>query len=213
MKNTQNTPEKKPSSIADLPPCGRRAIAVNANEVQIYCRPPKRPPELTDAEAVADPKRWFAKQLVTCGTCLACTMRGEGKERPTNTTNIAKPVYMDAGLFPDLTKQSSRIREVAPRSEKVKPVIAEDGSTITYARDGWEPPPPIPGYRRVSDDLTNDGAWSFIRNSPPCKCLKLMEIEKPSCGCTRVLPTCTLRGKLLNIKPNQCETCPDQKPL
>jgi hypothetical protein len=175
----------------------------NRHGVQIWCRPPTRPPGLTDAEAIKDPAKWFQKKLVTCAMCMAC--KGQEPEKPSekgfNIHQIKDPIK-------DRIPRGWGVEEGQPQPKA--PKIHDDGS-IVYEKTNWEPPPVPPGYKRKSDDLTSPDAWVLVRTEPLCEHCKLVQLHRESCDCVRVIPTCTYRGKAQNIQLDQCDACPNRK--
>jgi hypothetical protein len=112
--------------------------------------------------------------------------------------------------------ESTAVHEVDPRASKLKPPkvtkpprVLEDGAII-YEKEGWEPPPVPPGYRRKSDDLSSPDAWILVPEKPLCKQLKLLQVEK-ECGCIRVSPICAHNGKHEIIERERCSQCPHRK--
>ena len=134
---------------------------------------------MESAELVQHPEL-FQTRTVTAEVCQRCTEQEEVTIRP-------KP---------------------APPKPRAKPKLGEGGSII-YKKEGWEPPPTPPGYRRKSNDLESDDAWVMVPEHPLCQHLKLVEVEKESCGCLRLIPTCKLDNE--TIQPGQCERCPNKK--
>ena len=189
--------------IADVPPCGRRWLMRNEAGCQIWCRPPTRPPGLTDDDALRDPDRWFKKRQVTCALCLACNER-EPERPPQPGVDVAHVVEPLADRIPE------DWNVIHGEPEPLPPEIQEDG-TIVYPKIGWEPPPVPPGYKRKSDDLGSEDAWTLVRIQPLCRFCKLVQVKRGNCGCLRVVPTCTYRGKSENIDVDRCESCPDKK--
>ncbi len=181
-------------SIAELLPCGRRWLGENKDGVQVWCRPPARPPGLSDAEILRDPARWFAKKKVSAAICLACKAQEPERTQPVDIPNSAGPIKNGAP-----PEWEAPIRKA--------PQILDD-ATIVYEKEGWEPPPVPPGYQRKSDDLKSQDAWILVRIEPLCKHCKLVQTRRASCDCVRIIPTCTYKGKSENIQLNQCTTCP-----
>lgn len=190
---------------ANLPPCGRRWLMRNEAGYQIWCRPPVRPPGLTDEEALNDPEKWFKKRQVPCVTCLACNEREPERPRQPgfDLTHVADPSA-------DRIPKDREFVNGDPHTQPLPPEIRDDG-TIIYPKIGWEPPPVPPGYKRKSDDLSRDDAWTLVRIEPLCTFCKLVQTRRKNCGCLRVVPTCTYRGKSENIDFDRCDSCPDKK--
>lgn len=189
--------------IVELPICGRRWLGRNDAGTQIWCRPPTRPPGLSDAEALKDAAKWFKKRKVSCAECLACASQ-EPVQAPQSDLEImavADPIVDGMPVGRDLATG-----EPTPKA----PEILDDG-TIVYEKTGWEPPPVPPGYKRQSDNLQSPYAWILVRKEPLCKHCKLVRIHRGNCDCLRVIPTCTYRGKAENIQMDQCASCPDKK--
>ncbi len=192
--------------IAELMPCGRRWLLENQDGVQVWCRPPTRPPGLTNAEAIQNPAKWFAKKRVSCATCLACKEQEperapeKAPEEGFDITDVADPIKdrMPPG------------RNIPAEAPEVPPPRILDDATIVYEKVGWEPPPVPPGYKRKSDDFKSRDAWILVRIEPMCKHCKLVQIRKPGCDCLRIVPTCTYHGKSENIQLDQCSSCPNK---
>jgi len=85
------------------------------------------------------------------------------------------------------------------------PIPYHAPDTITYERIGLIPPPDQQYYKRKSDDLTSDDAWSFIHIWEPCPQHMVTQIV----GFKNQLilqHTCALDYSI--ISPIRCETCP-----
>ena len=71
-----------------------------------------------------------------------------------------------------------------------KPHVLDNG-TLIYPKRGWEPPPPIEGYQRKSDNPKNSDAWIFVPAWANCPFRKAQEVRKEGCRCMTYFHTCT----------------------
>jgi hypothetical protein len=128
---------------------------------------------------------------VSCDDCLRCQETEEPPEVVEET-----PEMVNASL-----EAVPIVEIVETRDDEPPPTIMEDG-TIVYVPSGDEPPPAPPGYKQ------GDDPWTFVRSEPFCSHLVLRQIMKESCGCVRVIPTCTYNGKSAVIMEETCKKCP-----
>lgn len=186
-------------SIADLRPCGRRWLQENHQGAQMWCRPPVRPTGLADAEAIKDAAKWFRKRKVSPETCRACVAQ-EALRAPMRAFEIS-----DSG-DPILDRKGPAWDTRKGESESEPPRVLENG-TIVYEPVG-RPPHVPPGYKRFSDE--GPGAWTLVRIEPLCRHCVLKQVERASCDCVRIIPTCTFNGKSKKIQLEQCTACPNK---
>jgi hypothetical protein len=66
-----------------------------------------------------------------------------------------------------------------------------DDGTLIYPRRGWEPPPPIEGYRRKSNNPRSADAWIFVPCWSDCKFRRSEQVKKEGCRCVTFFHTCT----------------------
>lgn len=71
-----------------------------------------------------------------------------------------------------------------------RPRIFADG-IVSYPKKGWEPPPPIEGYRRKSENARSADAWTFVPEWPACVHRTIEYVEKP-CGAINVVARCKM---------------------
>ena len=82
-----------------------------------------------------------------------------------------------------------------------------DGS-IMYPKRGWEPPPPIEGYRRKSMNPRSSDAWVFIPEWLDCPFRVEKTQRRESCRCLTLVNICIhpkMRGKI--VSTNICDAC------
>lgn len=89
-----------------------------------------------------------------------------------------------------------------------KPHVLDSGILI-YPKRGWEPPPPIEGYRRKSNDPRNSDAWIFIPEWAECPFRDKREVRKEGCRCMTYFHVCTntLVGLDTPVNMNLCNSC------
>lgn len=189
-------------AIAELLPCRRRWLSENDDGITIWCRPPTRPPGLSNEEAIKNATIWFGKREVTCEECCVCLA-----QRP-SAVHMGDPVI---GVSKDPikrvhTKESGVAKARAPKPRRVE--MLGDGS-IVYEKTGWEPPTIPKGYRRKSDDVTQVDAWTLVLVRPLCKHCELTSTRTSSCFCLTPIYTCTRKGETVQL--DECETCRHRK--
>ena len=82
-----------------------------------------------------------------------------------------------------------------------------DGS-IMYPKRGWEPPPPIPGYTRKSNDPRSADAWVFIPDWNSCEYRKEYIVQRKGCRCETLVYKCQQESQIgLQVNTDICETC------
>jgi hypothetical protein len=165
----------------------------------IWCRPPTRPPGLSNEAAIKDAAKWFRKRKITHEECLSCLAQEAVVPRADDPSisEVKDPIKHGYVRETGLAK--------IPSSESA-PQMHDDG-TIVYEKVGWEPPPVPRGYKRKSNDLTHRDAWILVRKEPLCKHCKLVRIQRANCDCLKLIPTCTRRGRAKNIQLDECDTC------
>lgn len=128
------------------------------------------------------------KQRVTEGICNQCSSR-DGANQPEQRT-IAE-------------------RQASGKSRKGsgEPPMVTPNGTLIYVKEGWQPPPCPPGYKRQSNDLKHKDAWTLVPMKPLCKHIELVPKEIAACGCCRVIPTCTYQGRSLKLTSETCQSC------
>lgn len=127
------------------------------------------------------------KHRVTEDICNQCSSR-EGANQPVQRAMAEKP------------------SEKPSEGSGEPPTITPNG-TLIYVKEGWQPPPCPPGYRRRSNDLKHKDAWILEPMKPPCKHIDLVIGEVAACGCHRVIPTCVYQGRLMKLTSDTCQTC------
>ena len=190
-------------AIAELPSCGRRWLAENKDGITIWCRPPVRPPGLSDAEAIKDAAKWFHKRKVSGEACRSCCVQGPSAARAGGPGISESKDPIKHGYA-----EERRLARVPPPESA--PRMLDDGS-IVYKKVGWEPPFVPPGYKRKSDDLTHQDAWILVRKEPLCKHCELVRIRRANCDCLKLVFTCTRKGRAKNIQLDECSTCQNRK--
>lgn len=79
---------------------------------------------------------------------------------------------------------------------------------VVYPKRGWEPPPPIEGYRRKSTNPRSNDAWVFIPEWMDCP-FRVEEIRRrENCRCLTLVNTCThpkMQGRVVGTAI--CEAC------
>ena len=181
---------------AKLPACGRREWIITPEGERFVCKPPTLP-DLPAAELLKRPEL-FCTRAVSPANCQGCIYQEPVMVRPKSRESSEQhpegaPVALSEGHL-----------------RRIPPTITDDG-TIIYQKEGWEPPPVPPGYRRQSEDLSSTDAWVLVRETPLCKHVVLHRVKKKSCGCTSVIFVCTHRGKAENISGTKCDSCPHQE--
>ena len=92
-------------------------------------------------------------------------------------------------------------------SKYLKPRILKDG-TVIYPIRGWEPPPPMPGYRRKSNNPQCGDAWIFIPEWNSCKFRAEKKEKRANCQCIMLVHYCDHpknQGNAINTQV--CENC------
>lgn len=89
-----------------------------------------------------------------------------------------------------------------------EPKVMPNG-TLVYPKNGWEPPKVPEGYRRKSDDLKSEDAWTFVPEWPPCIDREMANTVL-SCGCIKINAMCASsdspsHGKQVTV--DNCRQC------
>lgn len=171
-------------TIANLPVCSRRILyrAKPDGPIIVFCKPPiVQLKKLPPKEAVKN-SELFKQRVITIEDCVNC------KEIDGTFQLILKP---------------NQIEPVAK-----KPELLKDG-TIVYEKEGWEPPPAPPGYRRKSEDPKSKDAWVLVPEQPFCIYVEFEKKKAEGCGCERYSLICTREGKrILLLQKETCQECP-----
>jgi hypothetical protein len=88
---------------------------------------------------------------------------------------------------------------------ELRPRRLADG-TVIYPMRGWEPPPAIPGYRRLSMDPKSPDAWAFAPELEPCEFRDERQVQRESCKCWTLVQYCTKAQQ--EVQTGYCTTCP-----
>lgn len=95
-----------------------------------------------------------------------------------------------------------------------QPKIMEDGSLV-YPRTGFEPPVVPEGYYRKSDNIRDDGAWTFIPLWPPCGDRSTANTVR-SCGCVQINAMCGSKDSQHHgqrVVLTECLACPVRRAM
>lgn len=80
---------------------------------------------------------------------------------------------------------------------------ALDNGVLAYPHVGWEPPPPIDGYRRKADQ--GPDAWVFVPEWHDCPHRQVELRLRENCNCMYPFHSCDLDGQQTSVV--KCSTC------
>lgn len=192
------------------PPCGRRAWIVTPDSKRFVCKPPSKLPDLPAAELLKRPGL-FRTRDVGSAHCKVCSYQEPVVVLPPSKESSEQHQVDGAASAAVIVGRTPIIVPPNPDPDPPRTSQISDDGTIIYQKEGWEPPPVPPGYRRQSDDLSSTDAWVLVRETPLCKHVVLHQAVEKSCGCTSVIYVCTHRGKAENISGTKCDSCPHQE--